>query len=238
MSFEIGKLLKLESCLSCFCPQKILRKGSLPIVFPQVLLHWGSHTFPRCFRTGESMMTSSGTIGIPSDHPKPPTKFPFRSGSNTITKHQKPMKKHENPSKQINKNIQKRQTRSNTIKHQSITIKDHQKQSTTNQKNNHTPSRTNGKHIKHQEIQQATTNNAKEKKTVHQVIWKNIRMFSLLRYASLKKGPQIRSPFRSFSVWQRLVGPWWLHHLGVDRSWIMNFAKVSRKKSWVTTQKG
>ena len=73
----------------------------------------------------------------------------------------------EHPSKQINKNIKRP---SNTIKHQSITIKDHQKQSTTNQKNNHTPSRTNGKHIKHQEIQQATTNNAKEKKTVHQVI--------------------------------------------------------------------
>jgi hypothetical protein len=69
------------------------------------------------------------------------------------------------------------------------------------------------------------------------VIWKNIRMFSLLRYASLKKGPQIRSPFRSFSLWQRLVGPWWLHHLGVDRSWIMNFAKVSRKKSWVSPPK-
>lgn len=226
-----------EFYLSCFCPKKILRKGSLPIVFPQVVLHWGSHTFPRCFRTGESMMTSSGTIGIPSDHPKPPTKFPFLSGladqtpSRSIKNQWKTM---ENPSKQINKNIKRP---SNTIKHQSITIKDHQKQSTTNQKNNHTPSRTNGKHIKHQEIQQATTNNAKKKKTVHQVIWKNIRMFSLLRYASLKKGPQIRSPFRSFSLWQRLVGPWWLHHLGVDRSWIMNFAKVSRKKSWVSPPK-
>lgn len=153
-----------EFYLSCFCPKKILRKGSLPIVFPQVVLHWGSHTFPRCFRTGESMMTSSGTIGIPSDHPKPPTKFPFLSGladqtpSRSIKNQWKTM---ENPSKQINKNIKRP---SNTIKHQSITIKDHQKQSTTNQKNNHTPSRTNGKHIKHQEIQQATTNNAKKKK--------------------------------------------------------------------------
>ena len=147
-----------------FLPQKNSSQRFPSHRFPQVVLHWGSHTFPRCFRTGESMMTSSGTIGIPSDHPKPPTKFPFLSGladqtpSRSIKNQWKTM---ENPSKQINKNIKRP---SNTIKHQSITIKDHQKQSTTNQKNNHTPSRTNGKHIKHQEIQQATTNNAKKKK--------------------------------------------------------------------------
>jgi len=128
------------------------------------------------------------------------------------------MKNHENPSKQINKNIQKRQTRSNTIKHQSITIKDHQKQSTTNQKNNHTPSRTNGKHIKHQEIQQTTTNNAKKKNISPGDLKKHQNVLLASLCFAPKRGPQIRSPFRSFSVWQRLVGPWWLHHLGVDRS--------------------
>ena len=128
--------------------------------------------------------------------------------------------------KPIKTNQQKHQTRSNTIKHQSITIKDHQKQSTTNQKNNHTPSRTNGKHIKHPEIQTTTTNNAKKNSSFHQVIFL-FKHQNLLQELRTPWGPQIRSPFRSFSLWQRLVGPWWLHRLGVDRNVRGIFAKVS-----------
>ena len=161
------------------------------------------------------MMTSSGTIGIPSDHPKPPTKFPFRSGSNTITKHQKPMKTHQNKSTKTYKNVKHDQTPSNTNQSPSKTIKNNQqliKKTITH----------------HQEPTENTLNTKKSNKPQQTMLRKkNISPGDLKKHqnvllASLcfapKRGPQIRSPFRSFSVWQRLVGPWWLHHLGVDRS--------------------